>query len=126
MARRIYFACALSAFSLFGVIIAAPMALHVSRSATLAVSPAAAWIVRLIVFPSILGTAILAVAMWYFWFGFDRSSWIKKTAWFLPLYLFLPIGPAFYYIFVYRRNESLLEGLSVPEKSGKLSGASLS
>ncbi|PYV65010.1 MAG: hypothetical protein DMG97_33340 [Acidobacteria bacterium] len=55
--------------------------------------------------PGILGTAILTVAMWYFWFGFDKSPWIRKAFWFPPLYFLLPIGPALYYFFVYRRSD---------------------
>jgi len=42
--------------------------------------------------------------MWYFWFGFDNSGWLKKAIWFLSLYFLLPIGPALYYFFVYRPN----------------------
>jgi len=45
--------------------------------------------------------------MWYFWFTFDDSSWLKKAIWFLPLCLLVPVGPAFYYFFVYRRNPTV-------------------
>jgi len=29
----------------------------------------------------IIGTATLWVAMWYFWFTFDRSQWWKRALW---------------------------------------------
>ena len=106
-ARRVYFVCALAAFSLFGVLIASRVALVASGVWSFQASPAAALIVRLILWPGILGTALLTVAMWYFWFGFDDSGWLRKAIWFLPLYLFFAIGPACYYFFVYRRNPEI-------------------
>ena len=106
-ARRIYFACALAAFSLFGVLIASRVALVASGVWSFQASPAAALIVRILLWPGILGTALLTVAMWYFWFGFDDSRWWRKAIWFVPLYLLVPIGPACYYFFVYRRNAAI-------------------
>ena len=46
----------------------------------------------------------MTVAMWYFWFNFDKSSWARKALWAVPLYFLVPIGPALYYFFVYLRN----------------------
>jgi len=69
------------------------MALDTSGISVISTVPIAALVVRWLVFPGILGTAVLSVAMWYFWFSFDRSSWAKKMMWFLPLYLLLGIGP---------------------------------
>jgi hypothetical protein len=103
-ARRVYFACALAAFSLFGVLIAGHAALDATGVRSFASFPAATLILRVVLLPGIAGTAVLSIAMWYFWFGFDNSGWLKKTIWFVPLYIFLAIGPAFYYFFVYRRN----------------------
>jgi hypothetical protein len=103
-ARRVYFVCALAALSLSGVLIASIAALGVSGVRTFEGFPTAGLIVGLLLWPGILGTALLSIAMWYFWFGFDNSGWLKKAIWFLPLYFSLPIGPAFYYFFVYRRN----------------------
>jgi len=103
-ARRVYFVCALAALSLFGVLIASIAALMTSGPTPLEGLAAAGFIVRLLLWPGVLGTAVLSIAMWYFWFGFDDSGWLKKTIWFLPLYFLLPIGPVFYYFFVYRRN----------------------
>lgn len=103
-ARRVYFVCALAAFSLFGVFVASRAAIGASGAASLADYPTAALTVRLLVWPGVLGTALLSIAMWYFWLSFDDSSWIKKAFWFLPLYFLLALGPAFYYFLVYRRS----------------------
>jgi hypothetical protein len=104
VASRLYFVCALAALSLFGVFIASVAALGAAGAPSLDAFPAAALVVRILLWPGILGTALLSIAMWYFWFGFDNSGWISKAIWFVPLYVFLAIGPAFYYFFVYRRN----------------------
>jgi hypothetical protein len=106
-ARRVYFACALAAFSLFGVLIASHAALNVTGVRSFAGFPAAALVLRVLLLPGIVGSAVLSIAMWYFWFGFDNSGWLKKAIWFVPLFLSIVIGPAFYYFFVYRRNEEV-------------------
>jgi hypothetical protein len=48
--------------------------------------------------------------MLYFWFGFDRSSWLARAFWFLPLYFLFPFGAVFYCFIVYRKwtNEQYL------------------
>ena len=103
-ARRVYLVCALAALSFFGVLIASMMAFRMSGHTTLEGIAAAGFIVRILLWPGLVGTALLSVAMWYFWLGFDNSGWLKKAIWFVPLYFLLPFGPAFYYFFVYRRN----------------------
>jgi hypothetical protein len=108
-ARRLYFVCALGAFSFFGGFIALRAAMGASGVAALDISPVAALLVRVLLFPAILGTALLSVAMWYFWFAFDNSGWLLKALWFLPLYLLVPVGPVCYYFFVYRRNSQVAE-----------------
>jgi hypothetical protein len=112
LARRIYFACALLALALFGTIFASLAALAASSSSSLAESPAAALVVRFLLLPEVLGTALLSIAMWYFWLSFDQSSWIKKTLWFFPLYLLLGAGPSLYYFFVYLPSFSVASGHS--------------
>ena len=124
LARRVYLVCAILALTLFVIFIAGRMTVNPSGSAPGNAVPMA-FFVRLIVLAGILGTAILSVAMWYFWFGFDRSSWIKKALWLPMLYLFFAIGPALYYFFVYRKNESV-RNYSISHEAHKLAGASLS
>jgi hypothetical protein len=102
-ARTVYLVCTVLAFALFGALFAITLAMAHSQVRSLSPFPLALDVARLVLLPGILGTATLTVAMWYFWFGFDKSSWIRKAFWFLPLYFLLPIGPAFYYFFVYRR-----------------------
>ena len=114
LASRVYFACALLAMALFGILIATSIAVAVSGVRSLADVPSTLSLVKALIFPGVCGTALLSTAMWYFWFTFDRSSWKRKAFWFLPLYLLLPIGPALYYFFVYRRQPQ------APEERHKL------
>ena len=109
LARRIYLICALLAIALFGTLVAVSAALVASGVRSLAGAPAAVLIVKGLVLPEVFGTATLSIAMWYFWFTFDRSSWAKKAFWFPPLYFLPTMGPALYYFFVYRRQISGLE-----------------
>ena len=67
------------------------------------VSEGAAPVVRAMMLAGILGAAITIVAMEYFWFGFDKSSALKKVFWFCVM-LFPPLGPALYCFFVYSRS----------------------
>jgi len=94
----------MAAFSLFGVFIASLTALGVAGVPSFEAFPTSALVVRVLLWPGIVGAALLSIAMWYFWFGFDNSAWLRKAVWFVPLYLFFAVGPAFYYFFVYRRN----------------------
>jgi hypothetical protein len=107
VASRIYLVCALLAIALFGTLVAAFAAGAVSGIRSLADVPLAESVVRVLIFPEVCGAALLTVAMWYFWFTFDRSTWAKKAFWFLPLYFLLPIGPALYYFVVYLRSPDL-------------------
>jgi len=59
-------------------------------------------LVRFLLFPEILGTALLWIAMWYFWFGFDRSHYLKKAVSFALLFFLPPIGTLLYYFLTYR------------------------
>src|SRR5205823_1571151 len=71
----------------------------------------AALVVRFLLWPGMIGTALLCIAMWYFWFNFDDSSWFRKALWFIFLYFTVPVGPAFYYFLVYRRSSAVRTGL---------------
>ena len=108
VARRVYFVCALAAFSFFGVLVASVTAFRASGHATREGIAIAGFIFRLLLWPGLIGTALLSVAMWYFWVGFDNSGWLKKAIWFVPLYFLLPFGPAFYYFFVYCHNDEVV------------------
>ncbi len=59
---------------------------------------------RFLFFPEILGAALLWVAMWYFWFAFDQSHYLKKALSFFLLFFLAPFGTLFYYFVTYRRR----------------------
>jgi hypothetical protein len=81
-ARQVYFVCALAAFSLLGVLVASHAALAATGFRSLAGFPVAALVIRILVWPGILGTALLATSMWYFWYAFDTPTWLIKAMWF--------------------------------------------
>lgn len=100
-AQRIYFASALLALALIATLMGVRMAM--SAAGMRALTPSASPVVRTLLYPEILGAAVLWIAMWYFWFGFDHSHYLKKTAWFVCLFLLAPFGTVAYYFVVYRR-----------------------
>jgi hypothetical protein len=100
-AQRVYFVSALLAFALMATLVGVRAAVAMAGARTL--NPPAASIVRMLLYPEVLGAAVLWVAMWYFWFSFDGSHYLKKAAWFGVL-LFVPIGTLSYYFVVYRRS----------------------
>src|SRR5437879_10794115 len=110
-ANRTYLACAVAAFSLVGVIIASLMALGSAGTKSFESSPAAALGVRFLLWPGMIGTALLCIAMWYFWFNFDDSSWFRKALWFIFLSFTSPVRSRFYFFFLSRRSSSVRTGL---------------
>src|SRR6202011_6387911 len=106
-ARTVYFVCAVLAWMFLGALFAILLAMGFSGVDSLSAFPLALSIARAVLLPGVLGSATLSIAMWYFWFNFDKSSWLRRAFWALPLYFLLPIGPALYYFFVYLRNEDV-------------------
>src|SRR5262249_43831876 len=102
----VYLVCAVLSLLLMGTIIGTQAAILASDPFSISTSAATVYLLRVVLFPAMVGTAVLSIAMWYFWFNFDKSRWLRKTLWFLPLYLLLGIGPALYYFLVYRRQLS--------------------
>jgi hypothetical protein len=105
-ARRIYLVSALLALALIATLIGVRTAM--AAAGTRALTPSASLVVRILLLPGIVGEALLWAGMWYFWFGFDRSHYLKRAAWFLLLFLLAPFGTIFYYFLVYRRGVSAL------------------
>ena len=64
-------------------------------------APASA-VVRTLLYPEVAGVAVLRIGMWYFWFGFDSSHYLKKAVWFVLLGFLAPFGTLLYYFLVYR------------------------
>lgn len=106
-AKIVYLVCAVMACMLFGALFAILAAMAFSGIESLAAFPPVLRIAVAILLPGVIATAILTVAMWYFWFGFDKSSWIKRAVWFLPLYFLPPVGPVLYCFAVYLRDPQL-------------------
>ena len=106
-ARTVYFVCAVLACMFFGALFAILLAMGFSGVNSLSAFPLVLGIARTALLPGVFGSATLSIAMWYFWFNFDKSSWLRRAFWALPLYFLLPIGPALYYFFVYLRNEDV-------------------
>jgi hypothetical protein len=92
----------------FGALFAILLAMGFSGVRSLSAFPQVLSIARSLLLPGVLGSAALTVAMWYFWFNFDKSSWTRKALWTIPLYFLVPIGPALYYFFVYLRNAEVI------------------
>jgi hypothetical protein len=99
-AQRIYFASALLALALIATFVGVHMAMSAAGARKL--TPPASSVVRMLLYPEAAGEAVLWVAMWYFWFGFDRSHYLKKAMWFALLFLLAPFGTLLYYFVVYR------------------------
>ena len=102
-----YLGCAIANLWLCATRIGVGAALEMSGPNALAESPLAALLIKGLLWPGIVGRGLLRVAMWYFWFSFDHSGWVKRTIWFLVLFWGITVGPAFYYFFVDRRDEDL-------------------
>ena len=74
-----------------------------AAAGTSALTQSAASIVRKMLFPEVVGAAILWAGMWYFWFNFDRSHYLLRAMWFAILFFLVPLGTVAYYFLVYRR-----------------------
>ena len=100
-AQHLYLGCAVLTLALLATLIGTRWALTASGTGVL--TSEARSVVRFLLFPEIAGTALLWVAMWYFWFGFDKSNYLKKALFFVLLFFFAPLGTLLYYFLTYRR-----------------------
>lgn len=101
-AQCLYLACSIANLGLFLLMIAKPLSFWPFGRVTAGILEA-----KFILWPCILGAAVLRVAMWYFWFTFDQSHWMKKTLWFVVQFFSYSFGTPLYYFFGYRRNPAL-------------------
>lgn len=105
-ARRVYLICSLASLYLLAASIAISAAVIASGfSLNADPPPNAALLIQALIWPGLVGAAILWVAMWYFWFSFDDSNWFKKAVWCCLLFTFF--ASPFYYFFVYRRSSRI-------------------
>ena len=99
-AQRIYFSSALLTLAFIATLLGVRMAMAAVGTRSLA-APASA-VVQTLLYPEVAGVAMLWIGMWYFWFGFDSSHYLKKAVWFVLLGFLAPFGTLLYYFLVYR------------------------
>lgn len=117
-AQRIYLGCAVLTLGLLATIMGTR--LGISAAGAPALSADARSLVRTILFPEIVGAALLWVSMWYFWFGFDRSHYLNRALFFILLFFFPPIGTLTYYFAIYRRQKLAVQASDrAPEREVK-------
>jgi hypothetical protein len=109
-ARAVFIASAIFEIFLLVAAVVFIMLTIAVEEASLTNSPHLAMIVRYSIFPGVLGTAILWVGMWYFWFIFHPAEKISSSLWFFVLWLGPP-GALVYFFCVYLRSP-LLDGKS--------------
>jgi len=118
-ARRVYTVCAVLNLIFLGTVIGTRAAQSFANVTNL--PPLTDALFTVVWIPGIAATALLWVAMFYFWFGFDQSHWLARALWFVGLYVLWPLGgPALYCFFVYRRrtrDEGQMPPPSVPAAS---------
>jgi hypothetical protein len=107
VARRVYLFAAISTLMMFGCFFAIVAAVAAAGGGSF-IPPAVAFGLRVLLFISALGAAILWVAMFYYWFNFDVSGAWWKTLSLIALFLFGPIAAVGYYFAVYRRRVPLI------------------
>jgi hypothetical protein len=99
-ARSVYLGCAFLTLAWVATLIGTHLAMSVAGAGAL--TPESRSLVRFLLLPEILGAALFWVAMWYFWFGFDRSHYWKRALSFILLFFLAPIGTLIYYFVTYR------------------------
>src|ERR1051326_3461716 len=97
-ARRVYLSCAILNLALLATRMGIVLAMVAAGVSTL--PSGARLLVRALLFPEIVGSAVLFVGMSYCWLGLG-GSYKKKVLWFILLNLFLLTVPI-YYFSVYR------------------------
>jgi len=105
VAQRVYLVCALLDLALLATRIGIIAALAVAGLSRL--PPVSLTVVRVLLFPEVVGSAVLLVGMSYCWFGFDRARHRSRLLWYVLVSLFTLLTMPIYYFFVYRRLASL-------------------
>jgi hypothetical protein len=120
-ARRFYLFCAITELVLFLSLVGAQVApafgannlaetflTGISGSRVLSWLGALCWV-------------LLTLAMWLYWLAFDRSTFVRRLIWFLPLFLGVLIGPIVYYFAVYRPQSALDASNAPSDRPGQKS-----
>ncbi len=95
-AKRVYFLCALANLALLATRMGIAAALAAAGASAL--SPEARLIVSTLLFPEVVGSAVLLVGMSYCWLGIG-GSYKKKVLWIILLPLFLLTMPVYYFVY---------------------------
>jgi hypothetical protein len=94
IAQRVYLVSASLTLSFIATKIGVHAAISAAGAGALTVK--AASVVRVLLLPEVLGAAILWIGMWYFWFSFDHSHYLKKAIWFALLFFLVPLATVAY------------------------------
>jgi len=104
-AQHVYLGCAVLTLALIATLVGVRLAMPAAGATAL--NRQARSVLRLLLLPEILGSGLLWVAMWYFWFSFDRSHYLKKAGSFILLFFLAPFGTLIYYFLAYRQSVAL-------------------
>jgi cytochrome bd-type quinol oxidase subunit 2 len=102
-ARRLYIASAVLSMMMFALLLAIEFAAG-AAGGTLQSSPVVSLALKAVLLPGILGTAVLSIAMLYFWIRFHSNERTSKVPWLLLLAWVPVLGPVCYFAFVYLRS----------------------
>jgi hypothetical protein len=102
-AKKVYVAAAALTVFFFGLLFTITFA-SLLAGGSLAQAPLVASALKTLLFVCILGTALLWIAMWYFWYRFHPSEKMSKALWAGLLLISGPIGALAYFLAVYLRS----------------------
>jgi hypothetical protein len=102
-AQKIYAACAVLSLAFAGMLLVYAVVMLLHGPQTLHRAPVIATLTPAIILPAMPAIATLQIAMFYFWWGFQKGGAYSKAAWLIAL-LFPPYGTLIYYAFVYCRQ----------------------
>ena len=98
-AKRVYSVAALFVALFLGLIVATALV-----GGSLQVARVADVIFSLLFLPAIVGTAMLNVAMWYFWVRCHSNDSRSKGIWMFVMWTSSPLGALIYFFFFYLRS----------------------
>jgi magnesium-transporting ATPase (P-type) len=125
-ARRFYLFCAIADSVLFAIFVVEQAALALGSNTvvesflTILFSGHS-----ILLWLGTLGGVLLTLAMWCFWFAFDRSTFTSRLIWFLPLFFLFLTGPVVYHFVVYRPQSALMTRDGQPNRSERKSDGKL-
>jgi hypothetical protein len=107
IAKKVYFVSALLTIYVIGLL-SAIIAATFFAEGTLVQSPLLASVLKMLLFPGVLGTAALWIGMLYFWYQHHPSQSTTKPLWAAALWLLGPVGALLYFKLVYLRSPLLI------------------